>query len=39
MMPQVMPIRLKGKPVGKNIIVLTQWAAVAFISLIVLIVV
>ncbi|ENJ5962597.1 fumarate reductase subunit FrdC [Vibrio parahaemolyticus] len=39
MMPQVMPIRLKGKPVDKKIIVLTQWAAVAFISLIVLIVV
>ncbi|EOA3785753.1 fumarate reductase subunit FrdC [Vibrio vulnificus] len=39
MMPQVMPIRLKGKPVDKKIIVLAQWAAVAFISLIVLIVV
>lgn len=39
MMPQVMPIRLKGKLVDKKIIVLTQWAAVAFISLVVLIVV
>lgn len=39
MMPQVMPIRLKGKLIDKKIIVLTQWAAVAFISLIVLIVV
>ncbi|PMH42132.1 fumarate reductase subunit C [Vibrio sp. 10N.286.49.B3] len=39
MMPQVMPIRLKGKLVDKKIIVLSQWAAVAFISLIVLIVV
>ncbi len=39
MMPQVMPIRLKGKPVDKKIIVLTQWAAVAFISLIVLVIV
>ncbi|MGF1753400.1 fumarate reductase subunit FrdC [Vibrio makurazakiensis] len=39
MMPQVMPIRLKGKLVDKRIIVLTQWAAVAFISLIVLMVV
>ncbi|MDN3696380.1 MULTISPECIES: fumarate reductase subunit FrdC [Vibrio] len=39
MMPQVMPIRIKGKLVDKKIIVLTQWAAVAFISLIVLIVV
>ena len=39
MMPQVMPIRLKGKLVDKKIIVLAQWAAVAFISLVVLIVV
>lgn len=39
MMPQVMPVRIKGKLVDKKIIVLTQWAAVAFISLIVLIVV
>ncbi|ANW24162.1 fumarate reductase subunit FrdC [Vibrio coralliilyticus] len=39
MMPQVMPIRLKGKPVDKKIIVLTQWAAVAFISLVVLVIV
>jgi len=39
MMPQVMPIRIKGKVLDKKIIVLSQWAAVAFISLIVLIVV
>ncbi|WP_332403126.1 fumarate reductase subunit FrdC [Vibrio metschnikovii] len=39
MMPQVMPIRIKGKLLDKKIIVLTQWAAVAVISLIVLIVV
>lgn len=39
MMPQVMPIRLGGKLVDKKIIVLTQWAAVALISLIVLVVV
>ncbi|CCN47391.1 Fumarate reductase subunit C [Vibrio nigripulchritudo MADA3029] len=39
MMPQVMPIRWKGKPVEKKLIVMSQWAAVAFISLIVLIVV
>ncbi|TQP79436.1 fumarate reductase subunit FrdC [Vibrio cholerae] len=39
MMPQVVPIRLGGKLVYKKIIVLAQWAAVAFISLIVLIVV
>ncbi len=39
MMPQVVPIRLGGKLVDKKIIVLAQWAAGAFISLIVLIVV
>ncbi|MBA5762763.1 fumarate reductase subunit FrdC [Vibrio sp. 404] len=39
MMPQVMPIRIKGKPVDKKLIVLAQWAAVAFISLVVLIIV
>lgn len=39
MMPQVMPIRLSGKLVDKKIIVLAQWAAVALISLIVLVVV
>ncbi|KII77735.1 fumarate reductase subunit FrdC [Vibrio renipiscarius] len=39
MMPQVMPIRIKGKTVDKKLIVLAQWAAVAFISLVVLIVV
>lgn len=39
MMPQVMPIRFKGKLIDKKVIVLAQWAAVAAISLIVLIVV
>ena len=39
MMPQVMPIRIKGKLLDKKLIVLGQWAAVAFISLIVLVVV
>ncbi|WP_428772726.1 fumarate reductase subunit FrdC [Vibrio sp.] len=39
MMPQVMPIRVGGKPLDKKVIVLSQWAAVAFISLVVLIVV
>lgn len=39
MMPQVMPIKLKGKSVDKRLIVLAQWAAVAFISLVVLIIV
>lgn len=39
MMPQVVPIRLNGKLLDKKIIVLTQWVAVAFISLIVLFVV
>ncbi|MFY3325644.1 fumarate reductase subunit FrdC [Vibrio fluvialis] len=39
MMPQVVPIRLNGKLLDKKIIVLTQWLAVAFISLIVLFVV
>jgi fumarate reductase subunit C len=39
MMPQVMPVRLKGKLVDSKIIVLSQWAAVAAISLIVLIIV
>jgi fumarate reductase subunit C len=39
MMPQVMPIRLNGKLIDKKVIVLSQWAAVAIISLIVLIIV
>lgn len=39
MMPQVVPIRLNGKIVPKSIIVATQWAAVAVISLIVLVLV
>ncbi|WP_299686045.1 fumarate reductase subunit FrdC [uncultured Vibrio sp.] len=39
MMPQVVPIRFKGQLLDKKIIVLSQWAAVAFISLVVLIVV
>ncbi|MFV0574291.1 MAG: fumarate reductase subunit FrdC [Vibrio sp.] len=36
MMPQVMPIKLKGKLVEPKIIIAAQWAAVAVISLIVL---
>ncbi|MGF1726355.1 fumarate reductase subunit FrdC [Photobacterium nomapromontoriensis] len=39
MMPQVVPIKLKGKTVDKKIIVLAQWAAVAAISLFVLVLV
>ncbi|MBU2896937.1 fumarate reductase subunit FrdC [Vibrio hepatarius] len=39
MMPQVMPIRIKGKLLNKRMIVFTQWAIVAFISLTVLIIV
>ena len=39
MMPQVMPIRFKGKTLGKKVIVLSQWAAVAAISLFVLVLV
>ncbi|CAM2976928.1 fumarate reductase subunit FrdC [Vibrio rarus] len=39
MMPQVMPMRFKGKTLDKKAIVLAQWAAVAFISLIVLVIV
>jgi len=39
MMPQVMPIRIKGKALDKKAVVLAQWATVAFISLIVLIIV
>ncbi|OBT16406.1 fumarate reductase subunit C [Vibrio sp. UCD-FRSSP16_10] len=39
MMPQVMPMRFKGKAVDKKTIVLAQWAVVAFISLIVLVIV
>ncbi len=39
MMPQVMPIKIKGKAIDKKSIVLVQWAAVAFISLVVLIIV
>ena len=39
MFPQVMPLRFKGKRVDTKIIVLGQWAAVAAISLIVLIIV
>ncbi|GAB7218668.1 fumarate reductase subunit FrdC [Vibrio comitans] len=39
MMPQVMPMRFKGKAIDKKAIVLAQWAAVAFISLVVLIIV
>ncbi len=39
MMPQVMPMKLGGKPIDAKVIVLTQWAAVAFISLVVLVIV
>lgn len=39
MMPQVMPVRAKGKAIDKKTIVLSQWAVVAFISLVVLIIV
>ncbi|USD65083.1 fumarate reductase subunit FrdC [Vibrio sp. SCSIO 43136] len=39
MFPQVMPIRIKGKLVDTKTLVMGQWAAVAAISLIVLIVV
>ncbi|NGO00400.1 fumarate reductase subunit FrdC [Grimontia sp. S25] len=36
MMPQVMPIRIGGKLLDKKVIVLTQWAAVAVISALIL---
>lgn len=36
MMPQVMPIRVKGKLLASTVIIATQWAAVVVISLIVL---
>ncbi|MHA2939309.1 fumarate reductase subunit FrdC [Vibrio sp. RC27] len=39
MMPQVVPMKLKGKLLDKKVIVAAQWAAVAFISLIILIIV
>ncbi len=39
MMPQVVPIQIKGKPVDKKVIVLGQWAVVAVITVIALIVV
>ena len=39
MMPQVVPIKIKGKKLDKKIIVLAQWAAVAAISLFVLVLV
>lgn len=39
MMPQVMPIKIKGKAVEKKAIVGAQWAAVAVISIIVLLIV
>ena len=39
MFPQVMPVRLKGKLVNSKILVVGQWAAVAAISLIILIIV
>ncbi len=39
MMPQVMPIKIKGKALDTKVVVLGQWAAVAAISLIVLVLV
>ncbi|MZI92279.1 fumarate reductase subunit FrdC [Vibrio sp. CAIM 722] len=39
MMPQVVPIRVGGKLLDKKIIILSQWAVVAVISLIVLFIV
>ncbi len=39
MFPQVMPVRIGGKLVDTKILVLSQWAAVAAISLIVLFIV
>lgn len=36
MMPQVVPIRIKGKLVSSKLIIATQWGIVAVISLIVL---
>lgn len=39
MMPQVMPIRIRGKKVDKNVIVLAQWLAVVGISAVILFVV
>lgn len=39
MMPQVMPIRIQGKLLDKKLIVAAQWAAVAVISAIVMLVV
>lgn len=39
MMPQVMPIRLGGKTLDKKVVVLAQWAAVAAITLLVLVIV
>jgi fumarate reductase subunit C len=39
MMPKVLPMRLKGKLIDKKIIVLSQWVAVAVISVFVLIIV
>ncbi len=39
MMPRVVPIRIKGKLVDKNIIILSQWAAVAVISILALVIV
>ncbi len=39
MMPQVMPLRIKGKLIDNRLIVGAQWSAVAVISLIVLVVV
>ncbi|MCG7489722.1 fumarate reductase subunit FrdC [Vibrio sp. Of14-4] len=39
MMPQVVPIRLKDKLIDKKLIIMAQWTAAIFISLIVLVVI
>jgi fumarate reductase subunit C len=39
MLPQVIPIRIRGELLDRKIIILAQWAAMAFISLIVLIII
>jgi fumarate reductase subunit C len=36
MLPQVVPVRIKGKLLDKKIIILGQWAATLVISLIIL---
>ncbi|MGB2079414.1 MAG: fumarate reductase subunit FrdC [Vibrio sp.] len=39
MMPQVMPIKIKGKTLDTKVVVAAQWAIVAVISLIVLMII